>query len=149
SLRRQLDGLQGKLAEAEARVAVALSSSGTMAAAQSGQLEAQAAELSDLRMRSQRAEDRARDAEDRAAGLSQALVAAKQEAHTRPSAPAIDADPLANERVRLAEAKAAKAIAAARAAAAGLTVSAADIAAIESGLVVPTYAAPKKTPWLV
>jgi len=55
---------------------------------------------------------------------------------------------LANERVRLAEAKAAKAIAAARAAAAGLTVSPADIAAIESGLVVPSYAAPKKTPWL-
>src|SRR5262249_9641656 len=51
SLRRQLDGLQGKLAEAEARVAVALSSSGQMAAAQSGQLEAQASELVDLRTR--------------------------------------------------------------------------------------------------
>jgi hypothetical protein len=54
----------------------------------------------------------------------------------------------ADDRVRIAEAKAAKAIAAAKAAAAGLTVSQADIAAIESGLVVPSLDAPKGTNWL-
>ena len=48
------------------------------------------------------------------------------------------------ERVRVAEAKAAKAIAAARAASAGLSISPNDIAAIESGLVVP--ATPRKAP---
>jgi hypothetical protein len=53
------------------------------------------------------------------------------------------------DRVRIAEAKAAKAIAAAKAAAAGLTVSSADLAAIEHGLVVPAQSPARPRSWRI
>ena len=128
SLRRQLDGLQGKLAEAEARAAVA----GT----QMGSAAHDADDRATSRRRSSKAMQRMRAAEERSAELSQELAAAKI-ARARRSEPMFGRQTTdADERVRVAEAKAAKALAAARAAQAGLTVSSADLAAIESGLVV-------------
>ncbi len=123
---RQLDGLQGKLAEAEARAAIA----GT--AEQDGV-------VADLKMQLSAAGERINAAQVREREL--VLEAAK----ARASSPSISqvipsvehTDEESEARVRLAEAKAVKAIAAARAAAAGLTVNPADLAAIESGLVVP------------
>src|SRR5262245_43375788 len=64
TLRSQLDGLQGKLAEAEARAAVA--SNGN-----------QDGVVADLKVRLSRMEDKARSAEDRAATLADELVVAK------------------------------------------------------------------------
>ncbi|HEY6033378.1 MAG TPA: hypothetical protein VIV58_03940 [Kofleriaceae bacterium] len=141
SLRRQLDGLQGRLAEAEARAAVAGSGN-------------QDGVIADLKMRLTRADERiasveahAQQADLRAQQLTVELAAAKNAVPATPSAQFF-AGGDAEDRVRIAEAKAAKAIAAAKAAAAGLTVSQADIAAIESGLVVPSHDAPKGTNWL-
>ena len=141
SLRRQLDGLQGRLAEAEARAAVAGSGN-------------QDGVIADLKMRLTRADERIASAEAhahqsdlRAQQLTVDLAAAKTAVPPTPSAQFF-AGGDADDRVRIAEAKAAKAIAAAKAAAAGLTVSQADLAAIESGLVVPTHEAPKGTNWL-
>ena len=145
SLRRQLDGLQGKLAEAEARAAVAGSTMGSAAHDQT---------LAQLRAQIEAAEQQRKSAELKNTQLSTALSDAKNEvAIARASAPAISVpstsydDGEAAERVRIAEAKATKAIAAAKAAQAGLTVSSADIAAIESGLVVTNLDQPKGTPW--
>lgn len=145
SLRRQLDGLQGKLAEAEARAAVAGSTVGSAAHDQT---------LAQLRAQIEAAEAQRKATELKNTQLSSALSEAKNEvAIARASAPAISVptrsvdDGEAAERIRIAEAKAAKAIAAAKAAQAGLTVSSADIAAIESGLVVTNMDAPKGTPW--
>jgi hypothetical protein len=137
SLRNQLDGLQGRLAEAEARAAVAGTSS-------SDNL------ISDLKIQIQRADQRLRDAEDRATHLAHELVSAKTSANARPSVEIGDPDrEAAEERIRIAEAKAAKALAAAKAASAGLRVSQADIAAIESGLIVTdSLDTPKRTPWV-
>jgi hypothetical protein len=137
SLRRQLDGLQGKLAEAEARAAVAGTAIGSAAHDQT---------LVELKAKIDRAEHARRAAEERTQQLSMALSEAKN-ASLRVSATAIETDGV-DERLRIAEAKAAKAIAAAKAAQAGLTVSSADIAAIESGLVVTDLEPPKSTPWL-
>jgi len=141
SLRRQLDGLQGRLAEAEARAAVAGSGN-------------QDGVIADLKMRLTRADERitnaeahAQQADLRAQQLTVELTAAKSAVPATPSAQFFQAGD-ADDRVRIAEAKAAKAIAAAKAAAAGLTVSQADIAAIESGLVVTSHDAPKGTNWL-
>jgi len=141
SLRRQLDGLQGRLAEAEARAAVAGSGN-------------QDGVIADLKMRLTRADERIASAEAhahqsdlRAQQLTVELAAAKTAVPATPSAQFF-AGGDADDRVRIAEAKAAKAIAAAKAASAGLTVSQADIAAIESGLVVPTHEAAKGTNWL-
>jgi len=141
SLRRQLDGLQGRLAEAEARAAVAGSGN-------------QDGVIADLKMRLTRADERIASAEAhaqqsdlRAQQLTVELAAAKSAVPAAPSAQFF-AGGDAEDRVRIAEAKAAKAIAAAKAAAAGLTVSQADLAAIESGLVVPSHDAPKGTNWL-
>ncbi|MDB4952713.1 MAG: hypothetical protein JWO36_282, partial [Myxococcales bacterium] len=137
SLRRQLDGLQGKLAEAEARAAVA----GT--ASQSDHA------LVDLKSKVQSAEQRLREAEERAAHLAHELVSAKTSTNARPAVEVADFDQQdAEDRVRIAEAKAVKALAAAKAAAAGLRVSQEDLVAIESGLVVTDLEQPKKTPWL-
>lgn len=148
SLRRQLDGLQGRLAEAEARAAVA-STTGT----------SQDGVVADLKIRLQKMEEKLRTADGqahqaqrRAEELMIELTSAKAQAA---AAPAVrDSLPRLNEdndelfeRVRIAEAKAQKAIAAARAASAGLTVNPADIAAIESGLVVPSFEQPKGTNW--
>jgi hypothetical protein len=145
SLRRQLDGLQGKLAEAEARAAVA------------GSGGSQDGIIADLKLRLTMADEKIRSSEERArinegkvGKLEQDLVAAKSAAAAAPAAR--DSlvgigDEDAEQRVRIAEAKAAKAIAAAKAASAGLTVSAADIAAIESGLAISTMEPAKKTPW--
>jgi hypothetical protein len=138
SLRRQLDGLQGKLAEAEARAAVAGTQLGSAA---------HDTTLNELRAQIEKAMQRMRAAEERSQELSSEVNRLQAEGSARtplPVAPhsALDEDEAA-ERVRLAEAKAAKAIAAARAAQAGLTVSSADIAAIESGLVV--VAEPKRS----
>ncbi len=151
SLRRQLDGLQGQLAEAEARAAVAIaSSSGSFKVGGPGGSPAHDATISDLKSQIEKAMQRMRVSDERSQELAQALASAKAEVHARPATPVaiggLDEDE-ATERVRLAEAKATKAIAAARAAQAGLTVSSADLAAIESGLVVvdpPT----RKSPWL-
>lgn len=147
SLRRQLDGLQGRLAEAEARAAVA-NSGGT-----------QDGVIADLKMRLSRADERivvaeqfANQADGRVQAISSELASAKASAASVPThssqffagGDAADAD----ERVRMAEAKAAKAIAIAHAVSAGLTVNPADIAAIESGLVVPMKAPKKGTNWL-
>ncbi len=145
SLRRQLDGLQGRLAEAEARAAVAGSGS-------------QDGVIADLKMRLTRADERianaeahAQQADGRAHQLAHELTAARAAAQPPVSTPSAQffSDGEAEERIRLAEAKAAKAIAAAKAAAAGLTVSPADIAAIESGLVVPSMEPAKGTNWLL
>jgi len=143
SLRRQLDGLQGKLAEAEARAAVAGTTVGS--AAHDSTIQA-------LRTQIEQAEAQRKAFDNEKAQLARALAEAREEAamaRTSATAMSFDAgnDSEASERVRLAEAKAAKAIAAARAAQAGLTVSPADIAAIESGLVVTNHEAPKGTPW--
>jgi hypothetical protein len=139
SLRRQLDGMQGKLAEAEARAAVA-TSGGT-----------QDGVIADLKVRLSAIEDAKRAAEDRSAQLAQELVLAKATAAAPAPAPAESLTYHDNEeleqRARIAEAKAAKALAAAKAAAAGLTVNPADIAAIESGLVVPVETSKKGTNW--
>ena len=140
SLRGQLDGLQGKLAEAEARAAVAGTASESNHA------------LLDLKSKVQSAEQRLREAEERATHLAHELVAAKTSSTALPAAgPAVEIADFdqrdAEERVRVAEAKATKALAAARAAAAGLRVSQEDLVAIESGL--GTDLEPqKKTPWL-
>ena len=135
ALRRQLDGLQGQLAEAEARAAVASGGSND------------AAVIADLKYRLSRSDDRAASAEARMSQLAEELEAAKARPSLPIAAPLDRAD--ADERARIAEAKAVKALAAARAAAAGLTVSAADLAAIESGLVVPiAVAPPRATSWI-
>lgn len=140
SLRRQLDGLQGKLAEAEARAAVAGTTVGSAA---------HDSTIQQLRSQIEQAEAQRKAFDAEKAQLARALADAKEEvAIARTSATAIDVnDTGASERVRLAEAKAIKAIAAARAAQAGLTVSPADIAAIESGLVVTNHEPPKGTSW--
>ncbi|HEX4455723.1 MAG TPA: hypothetical protein VH143_32910 [Kofleriaceae bacterium] len=138
SLRRQLDGLQGKLAEAEARAAIA------------GTAEHDGV-VADLKMQLLAAGDRINAAQVREREL--VLEAAK----ARASSPSISQlvpsaeynDEEADARVRLAEAKATKAIAAARAAAAGLTVNPADLAAIESGLVVPVMRRRAIPTWLI
>lgn len=128
SLRRQLDGLQGRLAEAEAQAAVAGSGS-------------QDGVIADLKMRLTRADERianaeaaAQSAESRNEQLAQELVAAKAVTPAASPSTAFFNAGDADERVRIAEARAQKAVAAAKAASAGLTVSAADIAAIESGM---------------
>ncbi len=146
SLRRQLDGLQGKLAEAEARAAVASTTAGSAA---------NDAALQALRDQIEMAEAQRKSAELEKQQLAKALKDAKEEVavvRATTSMPAVSVpvevdNSEALERVRIAEAKAAKALAAAKAAQAGLTVSDADLAAIESGLVVP--AAPSKggAPW--
>jgi hypothetical protein len=146
SLRRQLDGLQGQLAEAEARAAVA-NNGGT-----------QDGVIADLKIRLSRADERivaaeqsANQADGRVQQISSELASAKAAAVSAPiqSAQFFAGDASeADERVRLAEAKAVKALAVARAASAGLTVNPADIAAIESGLVVPMEPARKGTNWL-
>lgn len=145
SLRRQLDGLQGKLAEAEARAAVAADSSGA-------DISLNDTVISELRAQIATAQEQAAAAEKRARTATEELSRV-----SRPSMemPAVQSDRIAQvddgsaERARVAEAKAAKALAAARAIQAGLNVSSADLAAIESGLVVPELAQPKKFPWLI
>jgi hypothetical protein len=138
ALRRQLDGLQGKLAESEARAAIAGSGE-------------QDGVVADLKMQLSAASERITAAQLREREL--VLEAAK----ARASSPSISqmmpvvehSDEEADARVRLAEAKATKAIAAARAAAAGLTVNPADLAAIESGLVVPIARRKAIPTWLI
>ena len=145
SLRRQLDGLQGRLAEAEARAAVA------------GTGSSQDGVVADLKVRMQRVDEKLRAAElqsqqaqQRAEQLTVELTNAKAAAASAPavrdSMPSYENEEL-QDRVRIAEAKAQKAIAAAKAASAGLTVNPADIAAIESGLLVPSFDKPKGTNW--
>jgi hypothetical protein len=145
SLRRQLDAVQGKLAEAEARAALASTSTGAMQAAE--------ALVADLRGRLERSEAKLAEATTHTRELEMELAKAKTEG-VRPSTVTVRTsqleipETLAVERMKVAEAKAMKALAAARAASAGLTVSPADLAAIESGLVV-TDAPPRRgTPWL-
>jgi hypothetical protein len=148
SLRRQLDGLQGRLAEAEARAAVA------------GNAGNQDGVIADLKIRMQRmdekiraAEQQAQQSQHRAEQLAVELTTARSQAAAAAAAPAVrDSLPTyeneeLQERVRIAEAKAQKALAVARAASAGLTVNPADITAIESGLVVPSFEQPKGTNW--
>ena len=121
SLRRQLDGLQGKLAEAEARAAVAGTQMGSAA---------HDTTINELRTQIEKAMQRMRAAEERSQELASEVTRLNAEGSARtplPVAPSgssvsIDEDEAA-ERIRLAEAKAAKALAAARAAQAGLTVS--------------------------
>jgi len=133
AMRRQLDGLQGKLAEAEARAAVA--------GALSGSSQNDAA-LAELKKQIEETTERMRAAEDKAQQVQRELVNVRMTG-SMPAVTPLEVNARGTEeRVRLAEAKATKAIAAARAAQAGLTVSSADIAAIESGLVVPM--APRK-----
>jgi len=153
SLRRQLDGLQGKLAEAEARAAIAMSasSSGGMSLAA---VAAQDAALSDLRSQVDAAQSKMKASDAKSADLSMQLqvVKTQQAVAASPLPIAFDrsggiSNEDADERVQIAEAKAVKALAAARAAAAGLTVSSADLAAIESGLVVP-QTTKRGTPWI-
>jgi hypothetical protein len=153
SLRRQLDGLQGKLAEAEARAAVAMSasSSGGMSAAA---VAAHDRTIDELKAQIDQANLKMKQSEQKTAEVSKQLELAKTEHAART---AVDVpinfdreettDNEAEARIALAEAKAAKALAAARAAAAGLTVSSADLAAIESGLVVPMQPE-RRTPWI-
>jgi hypothetical protein len=151
ALRRQLDGLQGKLAEAEARAAVASAggSQDGIIADLKVRLTAADDRLRSAEERIRAAEDKARAAEEKAGQLAQDLVAAKAAAAAAPAASlpiSFDGEDL-EQRVRIAETKAAKAIAAAKAASMGLTVNPADIAAIESGLVVPMDSGKKGTNW--
>ncbi|HEY0250446.1 MAG TPA: hypothetical protein VGC41_02925 [Kofleriaceae bacterium] len=145
SLRRQLDGLQGRLAEAEARAAVAGTGSHDGV-------------IADLKMRLTRADEKLASAEGVAqqaqAKAQQHEARAQQLAHeltaAKSATTAVTTSPYFNEgdsedRVRTAEAKAQKAIAIARAAQAGLTVSSADISAIESGLVVADFGPQKSS----
>ena len=131
SLRRQLDGLQGKLAEAEARAAVAGTQMGSAA---------HDTTISELKSQIDKAMQRMRAAEERSQELASEVSRLRAEGSARTPLPVAPGGSIdegeAAERIRLAEAKAAKALAAARAAQAGLTVSPADLAAIESGLVV-------------
>ena len=135
ALRRQLDGLQGRLAEAEARAAVATSAS-------SGD-----GMIADLKVKLSEVADQLHASEARSRELENEVSLARASSKSIPmpampvSAPSASSEE-AEARARLAEAKATKALAAARAAAAGLTINPADLAAIESGLVVPR--APKK-----
>ncbi|MGE5181027.1 MAG: hypothetical protein ACM31C_03150 [Acidobacteriota bacterium] len=131
SLRRQLDGLQGKLAEAEARAAVA------------GTTGSHDGVIADLKLRLQRADERTRAAEARSEQLSVELASRPSVSPQQLFAMGSTEDAGADDRVRIAEAKAAKAIAAAKAAAAGLNVHS-EIAAIESGLVAPELAQPAR-----
>src|SRR6267142_3290433 len=106
ALRRQLDGLQGKLAEAEARAAVA--STGT----QDGM-------IADLSLRLTRTDERAHDAESQLLELQEQLIQARAAIGAAQAAQAAGAsgDPAdLEDRVRVAEAKASKALAAAKAA---------------------------------
>ena len=139
SLRRQLDGMQGQLADAEARAAVAGSMTDANRAADGV--------IATLKLQIQRAEATAKAAEERAQKISLELAAEKAKGPVEPIA-SFQASEDLELRVRVAEAKAQKALAAAKAAAAGLTVNPADLAAIESGLVVASPEAPKKAPWL-
>ncbi|MFN0245915.1 MAG: hypothetical protein ACKV2T_03340 [Kofleriaceae bacterium] len=146
SLRRQLDGLQGKLAEAEARAAVASTTAGSAA---------NDAALQQLRDQIEMAEAQRKAADLEKQQLARQLKDAKEEvavvrATTTMQAVSVPVEvdnSEALERIRIAEAKAAKALAAAKAAQAGLTVSDADLAAIESGLVVPHMPAKSGAPW--
>lgn len=138
TLRSQLDNLQGKLAETEARAAV----SGSMPAISA----ASDTVVSELRLKIARAEEKAASADMRARASAEKLEEAKLAVGSRPAIAM--AETMSDDRIRYAEAKAAKALAAARAIQAGLNVSTADLAAIESGLVVPEMHEPKKTPWL-
>ena len=138
AMRRQLDGLQGKLAEAEARAAVAGALSGSSA---------NDSALHELKKQIEEATERMRAAEEKSHQVQRELASAKLTGAMPAVAPLEITTHGTDERVRLAEAKAAKAIAAARAAQAGLSVSSADLAAIESGLVVP-MAPQKRSPWL-
>ncbi|MFT3692941.1 MAG: hypothetical protein QM831_07360 [Kofleriaceae bacterium] len=148
SLRRQLDGLQGRLAEAEARAAVAGSGS-------------QDGVIADLKMRLTRSDEklvaveqtmqeanaRASQSNMKIKQLTDELAAAKSGTTAVTQSPFYEGGD-SDERVRVAEAKAQKAIAVARAAQAGLTVSSADIAAIESGLAVSDFGPQKSgTNW--
>lgn len=139
SLRRQLDGLQGQLAEAEARAAVA-----SVGGSQDGI-------IADLKLRLTAADGRAQASEEYVAKLAEELVSARAAATpVLPPAPEVrptgESDEL-EQRLRIAEAKAAKAIAAAKAASLGLTVNAADLAAIEDGLSVPPAPSRKLSSW--
>ena len=75
SLRSQLDGLQGKLAEAEARAAVASSGSG------------QVGVIADLKVRLSNMEEKARDAEQRVTSLAEELEVARSKAVEMPPLP--------------------------------------------------------------
>ena len=142
ALRRQLDGLQGRLAEAEARAAVA-----TSEGANDGM-------IADLKLRLSRAGEQLSAAEEKNRELANEvqIARASSELIKAPppsiSAPSTASNEAAEARARLADAKAAKALAAARAAAAGLTINPADLAAIESGLVVPQSPPKRGMPWI-
>src|SRR5262249_34720575 len=139
------------LAEAEARAAVAASDPGA-----TGALAAANALVADLRIRLEQSDARVKQTTEQTQQLQTELVKAKADA-AKGTAPTVQFRPSENEisgavaleRVRVAEAKASKAIAAARAAAAGLTVSPEDLSAIESGLVVTSIERPKQTPWVL
>src|SRR5690606_10464530 len=155
ALRRQLDGLQGKLAEAEARAAVASAggSQDGIIADLKVRLTATDERLRAAEEHTRSLQEQARSAEERAGKLAQEVIAAKAAAAAAPPAPALP-DSLSlhddnelEQRLKIAETKAAKAIAAAKAASMGLTVNPADIAAIESGLVVPMDTGKKGTNW--
>jgi hypothetical protein len=145
SLRRQLDGLQGRLADAEARAAVSGSN-------EDGVIADLKIQLQKMNEKLRQTDTQAQQAQARAEQLTVELATAKHSAAqiapppARDSLPDYEAEEL-QERVRIAEAKANKALAAAKAASAGLTVNPADIAAIESGLVVPQNDQPKGTNW--
>ena len=153
ALRRQLDGLQGKLAEAEARAAVASAggSQDGVIADLKVRLTATDERLRAAEEQTRSLQDAARSAEERAGKLAQEVIAAKAAAAAAPPVPAASLsfgdDAELEQRLKIAETKAAKAIAAAKAASMGLTVNPADIAAIESGLVVPMDTGKKGTNW--
>ncbi|MGE0551184.1 MAG: hypothetical protein AB7R00_29265 [Kofleriaceae bacterium] len=140
ALRRQLDGLQGQLAEAEARAAVAGTAVGSAA---------HDAMMSELRAKIEKAEQRMRVAEEKNQEMTEALTRAKDEAvRAAATATPVEIDGSAaevTERLRIAEAKAARAIAAAKAAQAGLSVSPSDLAALESGIPMAELAPAKRS----
>ncbi|HSK00867.1 MAG TPA: hypothetical protein VK932_06485, partial [Kofleriaceae bacterium] len=83
SLRRQLDGLQGKLAEAEARAAVAMSASSS-----GGLAVANEVAMADLKVQLEQSQQRLRAAEEQARRLSADLESARLEA-TAPRSSAV------------------------------------------------------------
>ncbi|MBP9085050.1 MAG: hypothetical protein KBG15_02990 [Kofleriaceae bacterium] len=155
ALRKQLDSLQGKLAAAEARAAVAADTDGGAAAnAAMAQLQQQVAKAEE-RVRTAEAAAKAAQAKNNEMAAEAATVkpaaAAPVAMYSGGDAELRAASEAAELRAKAADARATKALAIARAASAGLTVSPDDIEKIASSIAPgqELVAPASKTPWLV
>ncbi len=156
ALRKQLDSLQGKLAAAEARAAVAADTDGGAAAnAAMAQLQQQVAKAED-RVRAAEAAAKAAQAKNNemaaeAATVKPAIAVPAMGLMSGGDAELRAAAEAAELRAKNADARATKALAIARAASAGLTVSPDDIEKIATaiGPAQELVTTAPKTPWLV